>query len=182
MRTAFRTCVSTRCLTELSMVAENKSVWRSAGIAAHDPFDGRQETHVEHAVGLVQNQHANMAELDESRLRKSHSLPGVAMITCAPLRMDCNCVRSLRPPMTTAARIEVPAAILAKVSWLWMASSRVGLKMMARTPPCDGSFPSRWMRGRTNASVLPVPVCAVATTSRPARAGSIAWAWTAVGS
>ena len=38
------------------------------------------------------------------------------------------------------------------------------------------------MMGRTNASVLPVPVCAVATTSRPASAGSMACAWTGVGS
>src|SRR5580698_9066379 len=36
--------------------------------------------------------------------------------------------------------------------------------------------------GRTNASVLPVPVCAVATKSRPAIAGSMACAWTGVGS
>src|SRR5271165_604053 len=35
--------------------------------------------------------------------------------------------------------------------------------------------------GSTKASVLPVPVCAVARTSRPARAGGIACAWTAVG-
>src|ERR1700732_1400621 len=38
------------------------------------------------------------------------------------------------------------------------------------------------MSGRTNASVFPVPVCAVATTLRPASAGSIACACTGVGS
>src|SRR3954468_3197849 len=35
--------------------------------------------------------------------------------------------------------------------------------------------------GRRNARVLPVPVCAVATTSRPSRAGGIACACTGVG-
>src|ERR1700735_2492446 len=37
------------------------------------------------------------------------------------------------------------------------------------------------MMGRTNASVLPVPVCAVATKSRPASAGSMASSWMGVG-
>src|SRR5580704_18750053 len=54
--------------------------------------------------------------------------------------------------------------------------------MRARTPERAASFSMRLIIGRTNASVLPVPVCAVATTSRPASAGSIDWAWTAVGS
>src|ERR1700733_1807383 len=96
--------------------------------------------------------------------------------------MHCNCVRSLSPPTTTAVRTDVPIAILTKVSLIWIASSRVGLSMRARTPERDVSFSIELMIGRTNASVLPVPVCAVATTSRPASAGSIDWAWTAVGS
>jgi hypothetical protein len=44
------------------MVAEKNSVWRSVGIDRHDAFDGRQETHVEHAVGLIQHQDAHVAE------------------------------------------------------------------------------------------------------------------------
>src|SRR5580693_617515 len=63
-----------------------------------------------------------------------------------------------------------------------MASSRVGLRMRARTPEREVSFSRRLIMGRTKARVLPVPVCAVATTSRPASAGSIDWACTAVGS
>ena len=35
--------------------------------------------------------------------------------------------------------------------------------------------------GRTNARVFPVPVCAVATTSRPSSAGPMARAWMGVG-
>ncbi len=37
------------------------------------------------------------------------------------------------------------------------------------------------MMGRRKAAVLPVPVAAVPMTSRPARAGGIAWAWIGVG-
>ncbi len=38
-----------------------------------------------------------------------------------------------------------------------------------------------WMIGRTNAAVLPVPVWAPASTSRPSRTAGIAAAWTGVG-
>src|SRR5580700_10226392 len=54
--------------------------------------------------------------------------------------------------------------------------------MRARTPEREVSFSRRLIMGRTKARVLPVPVWAVATTSRPASAGSIDWACTAVGS
>src|ERR1035438_9472738 len=63
-----------------------------------------------------------------------------------------------------------------------MASSRVGVRITLRMPACGGSFPRRWIKGNTNASVLPVPVCAVATRSFPASAGSMAWACTGVNS
>ena len=76
----------------------------------------------------------------------------------------------------------VPAAILSKVSWIWMASSRVGLRINARMPCAAARLARRWIKGSTNASVLPVPVCAVATRSVPASAGSMAWACTGVGS
>ena len=115
------------------------------------------------------------------RPRKSTSLPGVAMSACAPSRIDCSCLRSLIPPTATAARIAVPAAIFAKVSWICSASSRVGLRMTARIPEGDGCPSRRWITGRTNANVLPVPVWAVATRSRPANAGGMDWACTGVG-
>src|ERR1700680_3422993 len=61
-----------------------------------------------------------------------------------------------------------------------MASSRVGLRITALTPAA-GFLISDSSRGRTKASVLPVPVCAVATISWPASAGEIVLVWTAVG-
>ena len=61
----------------------------------------------------------------------------------------------------------VPAAILAKASWIWMASSRVGLRMTrADAVVRRVRLASAWMTGSTKARVLPVPVCAVATRLR----------------
>src|SRR5580698_3365355 len=62
-----------------------------------------------------------------------------------------------------------------------MASSRVGLRMTALTPVSMGCFNNDSSRGSTKASVLPVPVCAVATTSRPSSAGGIDSDCTGVG-
>ena len=134
MRTALRTCVSTRCLTEVSMVAEKNSVWRSAGMAAMIFLMVGRKPMSSMRSASSRTRMRTLPRLTSCRLRKSYSRPGVAISTCAPLRMDCNCDRSLRPPTTTAARTPVPAAILAKVSSIWMASSRVGLRMTARTP------------------------------------------------
>src|SRR5260370_6875553 len=61
-----------------------------------------------------------------------------------------------------------------------MASSRVGLRITALTP-ATGFLISDSSSGRTKARVLPVPVCAVATTSWPASAGEIVCDCTAVG-
>jgi len=68
------------------------------------------------AVRFVQHQNRTPVRLTSSRVRKSYSLPGVAMTTCAPLRMACNCGFSPRPPDHTAARMPLPAAILPKAS------------------------------------------------------------------
>src|SRR5260370_39497476 len=61
-----------------------------------------------------------------------------------------------------------------------MASSRVGTSTSAAIPGVL-SLSSFSITGIRNASVLPVPVCAVASTSLPSNACGIAAAWTGVG-
>jgi len=75
-----------------------------------------------------------------------------------------------------------------KASAIWIASSRVGLRTRARigsevflSTSDDADFKRESTIGRRKASVFPVPVCAVATTSTPVRAAGIAFAWTGVG-
>jgi hypothetical protein len=69
-----------------------------------------------------------------------------------------------------------------------MASSRVGVRMSARTGCRAGeklafAVGARSSRiGRTKAAVLPVPVWAAARRSRPERTIGIACSWTGVGS
>ena len=59
-----------------------------------------------------------------------------------------------------------------------MASSRVGVSTNARMGwPETVWAESRWRMGVAKAQVLPVPVWAQPSTSRPARAGGMAFSW-----
>ena len=49
-----------------SSVAEKNSVWRSSGVWATIRLDGRLEAHVEHAVGLVEDEDVDLAERDDA--------------------------------------------------------------------------------------------------------------------
>jgi len=64
------------------------------------------------------------------------------------------------------------------------ASSRVGTSTRARTELLATGAPvvaSSWSSGSANPAVLPVPVCAAAIRSRPARMAGIACVCTGVG-
>ena len=52
--------------TSPSSVAEKNIVWRLRGSRCTISVDLRLEAHVEHAVGLVENEDANVREVDES--------------------------------------------------------------------------------------------------------------------
>ena len=51
-------------LTCEESVAENSSVWRSRGTARHDLAHVLDESHVEHAVDLVEHEHFHVGEVD----------------------------------------------------------------------------------------------------------------------
>jgi hypothetical protein len=106
--------------------------------------------------------------------------PGVATITSTPLRKACSCGPMPTPPKIAAALIGVCTARSFRSSRIWAASSRVGVSTSARVVPRGLSI--SWCRiGSRNAAVLPLPVVAEASTSRPASAGGIASVWIGVG-
>ncbi len=108
--------------------------------------------------------------LTSLRPRKSSRRPGVATMSRAPRRMLSSCGPSAKPPTTSAVGKLISCA---QACCTCIASSRVGSRMSAlATLVCD--FCSCSMMGMRKLSVLPVPVCAVANTSRPSRAGGMA--------
>ena len=80
------------------MVAENSIVCRPAGISAHDPLDVGQEAQVEHLVGLVEHEAADVAEVEVPCWARSSSRPGVPTTTSMPLRSASTCGSYARPP------------------------------------------------------------------------------------
>ncbi len=104
----------------------------------------------------------------------------MAMMTSTPLRKACSCGPIETPPKTAAALSGVWTARSLRSSRIWAASSRVGVMTRARVVPRGLSI--SWCRiGSRNAAVLPLPVTALARTSRPAMAGGMASAWMGVG-
>ncbi len=88
------------------------------------------------------------------------------MITSTPLRNACSCGPMPTPPKTAAALIGVCTARSFRSSRICAASSRVGVSTSARVVPRGLSI--SWCRiGSRKAAVLPLPVIAQASTSRP---------------
>ncbi len=88
----------------------------------------------------------------------------------------------LTPPISSAIVSFTFLAYFSKFSETWAASSRVGHStrlrgMRARARPLLRCV----IIGSTKAAVLPVPVWAMPSTSRPSSALGIAWIWIGVG-
>ncbi len=120
---------------------------------------------------------------------RSISRPGVATTTSTPRFSASICLPYEAPPNTQASLSASDSPSGRSSSATWVASSRVGTNTRARgafgvrlepddVEPDDAR---RASIGKPNASVLPPPVCARPSTSRPARTSGIARAWIANG-
>ncbi len=104
----------------------------------------------------------------------------MAISTSTPVRKACSWGPMPTPPKTAAADIEVCTASWRACSSIWAASSRVGVRIRARVTP--RVLPERRLKiGSRKAAVLPLPVMAQASTSRPSMAGGIESDWIGVG-
>ena len=116
------------------------------------------------------------------RSKRSSRRPGVAIMMstgCAARRIWGP---MLTPPMKSSDDRFTCAEKRFTCSWTWRASSRTGSRISARGIRARARPPaSRSIIGSVNAAVLPVPVCAVARTSRRSSASGIAACWTGVG-
>ncbi len=189
MRTGSSSSCSASACTAGGNVAENSRFWRRAG-AARARARARRRSRAR-AAGRPRR--ARGSPRDESRSAfwstRSSRRPGVATTMSAPPRSAIICGLIETPPTATQVLSGAGdgARSVAIASAICAASSRVGTRTSARTGR-ERSCPTRaraaselWRIGRTNAAVLPEPVCAEAQTSRPARIAGMAAAWTGVG-
>ena len=120
------------------------------------------------------------SSLTSLRSARSCSRPGVAIRMCAsPTPFDCSVTRV--PPYTTLVFRCLARAMSTRSSFTCCASSRVGTRINAA-----GCFVSSGEScstiGMANPSVLPEPVCDLASVSRPDVASWITITWIGKGS
>ena len=162
-------------------MAEKHMVWRSRGstptmrrMAGRNPMSSMRSASSRTST-LTWRRSTSL------RPRKSSSRPGVATSKRAPERIASNWPFSPTPPITSAAgEIDFPRNC-SNCSCTCMASSRVGTSTRASMVRDRGVCSSRSIIGTRKASVLPVPVWAVAIRSLPASACGIAADWIGMG-
>ena len=105
------------------------------------------------------------------------------MMMYTPRRTSPSCGPLGAPPYRQTEFMPRQRPNLTHSSWICVASSRVGA-ITSVVGPCRGSFRSCMMRrkaGTRKPSVLPDPVLATPTTSKPRIAGAQLAAWIGVG-
>ena len=155
----------------------------AGGRLGQDRFDVLGEAHVEHLVGLVEDDHlAAPPRRRVPRAMWSRARPGVATTTSTP-RFEGPELAGDRLPAVDGddAGAEVPPVAVHRLGDLHRPAPGWA---PAPAPPAPSRDPwaSRSSTGRAKAAVLPVPVAAWPTRSRPSSSGGIVSRWIGVGS
>ena len=159
-------------------VAENSSVWRSAGVRADDALEVGAEAHVHHPVGLVEDEDADAAEVDVAALHE---------VEQAARRRDqqVGAAGELGLALDADAAVDGgdgEAAGLGDVAGVVDDLAGELARRGEHERRGRGSLGVRRSRiGRTKASVLPEPVGDSARTSWPSSASGMTSVWTAKG-
>ena len=154
------------------MVAENSSVCRSLRQLGDDLADVVDEAHVEHAVGFVEHQHLDAAQVDVALVHQVEQPAGRGDedVDAAAQRVD---LRVLPDAAEDDGAGAGSGAARRCGSCRRSASPARGWGRGRGTAPCGlepaaGGLATRRCRiGSANAAVLPVPVWAQPSTSRP---------------
>mmetsp|Transcript_28197 Transcript_28197/g.76105 ORF Transcript_28197/g.76105 Transcript_28197/m.76105 type:complete len:321 (-) Transcript_28197:729-1691(-) len=166
------------------IVALNSRVWRSGRIWPRTDL-----TCVSKPISNMRSASSSTRYVVRTRVHafmrmRSISRPGVATAISQPFLRSFTCSYLDSPPNAAETRILYALANLRVSLWICSASSRVGARIKPIGPLPLSS--SRWSMmctsiGSTKAAVLPLPVLATPSTSRPLRAAGSAWDWMAVG-
>jgi hypothetical protein len=125
---------------------------------------------------------ATLSSLRVPRPMWSTARPGVATTTSTPRSSARSCVRIGWPPYTGRTRTPSWRPYLWTASETCIASSRVGTRTSAVGSVPRSPVARRWSTGSAKAAVLPVPVAAWPSRSRPSTSGGIVSRWIGVGS
>ena len=165
--------------SDVGKVAEKSIVWRFSSQAATIARTSSMKP-----ISSILSASSSTTNSVQGKLRKpwfmrSSTRPGVATTTCAPPCRALTWGTMSSPPTMKAVLIPRTAPSSASTVWTWSQSSRVGQSTSPSTLERAGSM--RAIMGAPKARVLPVPVSALAITSRPSSTGPMAMAWIGVG-
>ncbi len=166
--------------TPASMVAENSSVWRVAGVAST-----MRRTEGRKPMSSMRSASSSTRICTWERstafwFMRSMRRPGVAMSTSTPRASRSIWGSIFTPPTTLATRRPRVLAMTPQTSWICMASSRVGVMTSMAGAFLRSARASRSSDG--SEKVLPVPVLAAAIMSRPSSTSGMDCSCTGVGS
>mmetsp|Transcript_60666 Transcript_60666/g.108213 ORF Transcript_60666/g.108213 Transcript_60666/m.108213 type:complete len:250 (-) Transcript_60666:82-831(-) len=107
--------------------------------------------------------------------------PGVATMRSGLVLISANWSSRLNPPANkdTLKLVSLPSCL--KNRTVCNASSRVGVRIRPRAPTLGECWYNLCKQGMRNAPVLPEPVRAMATTSRPCKRSGMVFFWMGVG-
>ena len=164
------------------MVAEKKSVWRKGGRrpAIFSTSGMKPISSMRSASSITSTLQSASKILPRSN--RSIIRPGVAISTSTPRSSAACWSLNDSPPINSAWVRRVFAPYLMKFSATCWASSRVGSRISDRgMRALARPLAKMSIMGRVKLAVLPVPVCAQPSTSRPIRTMGIACFWIGVG-
>ena len=163
------------------MVAENSTTWRFSGswLSTHSTSSMKPMRNISSASSSTKVRRPERSRVPWRMW--SITRPGVPTTIWTPRLSRAIWSRKSAPPYTgSTRRWGILAAKVLKASATWIASSRVGAS--------TSTWGVRWLgsiavsRGRAKAAVLPVPVWAWPTRSRPSRSSGMAAFWIGEGS
>ena len=175
------------CLISSANVAEKSSVWRCLRQRAEDALDRGHEAHVEHAVGFVEDEDFDARQIDGAALHviDEAARRGDDDVDAATQRVH---LRTHADAAEDGGAEDAQVLAVRAHAFVHLCGefARRREDQRARSCACDVGCVAlanrRSSSGSANAAVLPVPVCAPARISRPARTVGIAAAWIGVGS
>ena len=165
-----------------AMVAEKNSVWRVRG--RKPTIFSTSGIKPMSSIRSASSMTRILVSVSNSPPRSNRSIrrPGVAIRTSTPFIRASFWSDRLSPPISRAWFSLRYLPYRTKFSATCSASSRVGSRIRLRGMRARARLPERMSSiGSTKEAVLPVPVCAQPSTSRPIRTEGIACAWIGVG-
>ena len=103
-----------------------------SGSFLENALDCREEAHVEHTVGFIEHNDSDGFERNQFAVQKIAKTSGGRNDDLGAAAEGLQLFRFAHaPPTTTAERMPLPAPMREKASSIWMASSRVGLRISA---------------------------------------------------